>query len=320
MGSHEVVVVGEALFDFFPLGPDGLGSDRYERRPGGAPANVAVGLSRLGHPPLFWTRVGDDIFGAQLARTLSAYGLPEAGIERDPSAKTTLAFVDPPNESFLFYRARGAETRLHPEAAPAEEIESAAWLACGGVSLSASPAREAVTRCLRLADAAGTGVLFDPNYRPELWGGSSFPPAVHDRLPFVDVLTATRGELEILFPDHETLEDRVEAAHTAGPHTVCVTEGAAGARLFADRRAPWGRGAVHHPGFTVDAVDSVGAGDAFNAGLLAAVLSGERDPAGLLTSANAVAALATTERGAMSALPEREAVDDFLAQAGPADG
>ena len=310
MRDHSVLVAGETLFDLFPTEGEGLESAVYERRAGGAPANVAVGLARLGRSPLFWTRVGDDVFGDTLLETLRSHGLPDTLFERDEDAHTTLAFVDQPSESFLFYR--GADARLSPETTPVTALDTVEWVALGGVALSASPARAAVTELLHQASERDVPVLFDPNYRPELWEEPPFDVCVRERLNLVDVLKATRAELSTLFPTDADLSSQAASALSRGPHTVCVTEGSAGARLFSSSEAPWEESDTRHPGYDVHAVDPVGAGDAFNAGLLTALLEGIEEPAKLLGRANAVAAIATTQRGAMTALPRNDEVQIFL--------
>jgi len=98
-----------------------------------------------------------------------------------------------------------------------------------------------------------------------------------------------------------------------GPDTVLVTEGSAGARLVAGPDSPWGAGEWHHSGYDLDVTDTTGAGDAFLAGMLAALAEGDgpTDPESALAFANAVAAVSTTDAGAMAALPDRATVDEL---------
>ncbi|QLK25204.1 carbohydrate kinase [Natrinema zhouii] len=315
--SSDVLVAGETLIDWVPerAGPleDVAG---FERRPGGAPANVAVALARLGDPPLFWTRVGADPFGRFLERVLEEHGLSDRFVERDPDAKTTLAFVthdETGDRSFTFYRDGTADTRLKPGRIDDETLADCEWVHAGGVTLSSGPSRAATLDLLERAAAAGCTVSFDPNLRPELWPNTgAFVGVVGDALAHVDVCLATAAELEALGFAGESPTEHARAAIEGGPvHTVFVTKGDEGAIAVADDGAPWAANTVDHPGFEVETVDTMGAGDAFVAGAITALRNG-RPLADAVAFANAVAATATTARGAMAGLPTREAVRPLL--------
>lgn len=338
--EQETLVAGETLIDFVPSRPGPLEDvASFDRRPGGAPANVAVGLARLGEPPLFWTRVGADPFGRFLERTLADAGLPDRFVERDPDAKTTLAFVTHDAEGdreFTFYRDAAADARLEPGRIGDHVLEDLEWIHVGGVTLAASPAREATLDLLERASAAGCSTSFDPNYRPELWpDAETFARTVTDALAHVDVCAATVDELERLGFEpagsgtvdssasrlgQAVLEDGTggpDRGWADGPHTVFVTRGAEGAVVVTSSRAPWPSSTspdpttATHPGFDVDAVDATGAGDAFVAGAIAALREG-RSLEDALAFANAVAATATTDAEGMAAVPTRTAVEELL--------
>ncbi|WP_435320660.1 carbohydrate kinase family protein [Haloarchaeobius sp. TZWSO28] len=315
MTDPRILVAGETLVDFLPerVGPL-TEVESFDRRPGGAPANVAVALARLGHTPWFWTRVGDDPFGEFLTTTLDDEGLPPRFVERDPDAQTTLAFVThdaDADRSFSFYRDRTADTRLEPGRIPDETLEAAETVVCGGVTLAAGPSREATLDLLARAQAHDCTVWFDPNYRPELWPDDDFAAVVGDALSDVDVLKATDEELELLELRGETAAELADAATEVGPHTVLMTRGADGSVAFSTADAPWGETTAEHHGYPVEPVDATGAGDAFLAGAVAAVDDGERDIEEVLAHANAVAAVATTAAGAMTALPSGTDVGAF---------
>jgi fructokinase len=312
-----VLVAGETLVDFLPATPGPLATvESFTRRPGGAPANVAVGLARLGETPWFWTRVGEDPFGELLVETLEDEGRPGRFVERDPDARTSLAFVahdEDADRGFTFYRDGTADTRMEAGRIPDEGLRSVEWVVAGGVTLAGGASRAATLDLLERAGAAGATVAFDPNFRPELWTDGEFEATVGRALEDVDVLKATAGELrELGFEgdDEETLSRSVLELD-AGPHTVLTTLGGAGARATATESAPWGPATVTHPGYPVEPTDTTGAGDAFLAGAVAAFAGGETDLSRVLASANAVAAVATTAAGAMTALPTREEVRRF---------
>ncbi|WP_435552529.1 carbohydrate kinase family protein [Natrinema sp. CGMCC1.2065] len=314
---HDVLVAGETLIDFVPERAGSLKDVAgFERRPGGAPANVAVALARLEEPPLFWTRVGADPFGRYLERTLVDLGIPDRFVERDSGAKTTLAFVthdETGDREFTFYRDGTADTRLEPGRVDDATLSDCEWVHAGGVTLSSGSAREATLDLLERAAAADCTVSFDPNLRSELWSDEeTFATVVGDALAYVDVCLATGPELAALGFDGDSPMAIARAAVERGPvHTAVVTRGAAGAVAVASADAPWPAATVEHPGFAVETVDTTGAGDAFVAGAIAALRDGD-DLEAAVTVANAVGARATTAAGGMTALPTRAEVAALL--------
>ncbi|MDS0477578.1 carbohydrate kinase [Natrinema sp. 1APR25-10V2] len=314
---EQVLVAGETLVDFIPDRPGSLEDvSGFERRPGGAPANVAVALARLERPPLFWTRVGADPFGRFLEGTFAEYGVPDNFVERDADAKTTLAFVthdETGDREFSFYRDGTADTRLEPGRIDDETLTECEWVHAGGVALASGSSHAATLDLLERAAAAGCTVSFDPNLRPELWPDEeTFADSVGDALAHVDVCLATAAELAAIGCPGESPTEAARAVIDRWPvHTVFVTRGSEGAVALAADDAPWPADAVDQPGFDVDAVDTTGAGDAFVAGSIAALRDG-RPLEDATRFANAVAATAITEPGAMTALPTRDEVATLL--------
>lgn len=320
-----VLVAGETLVDLLPdrVGPlsDVAG---FTRRAGGAPANVAVGLARLGRTPWFWTRVGSDPFGDFLVDALADQGVPERFVERDPGAKTSLAFVahdEDADRSFTFYRDRTADTRIEPGGVPDDVLADVDWVAFGGVALATEPSHRAMLDLARRARDHRCRVLFDPNARPELWDAFAFPGAVREAFGLADVVKATPEDLAAAEVGTHTDGGDVDrttddpaalaaAVTELGPDTAFLTLGADGACVHATGDAPGAAATARHDGYAVDPVDTTGAGDAFTAGALAALADGEPLEE-VLAFANAVAALATTADGAMTALPTREEVAAF---------
>ncbi len=313
--TRDILVAGETLIDFLP---DRAGSltdvEAFERRPGGAPANVAVGVARLEESPLFWTRVGDDPFGRYLLEHLEAEGLSPTLFETDPEAQTTLAFVthdDEGDREFSFYRTETADTRFEPGAVDEATLEDCTWVHAGGVTMAAGQSRTATIDLLERASEKGCTVSFDPNFRPELWPDeATFRQVVGDCLDTVDVLKATIEELRLLGFEGETPQAVASDALEAGPEFVFVTLGAAGA-IGVRSRDDDECDTVAHDGFDIDVVDTTGAGDGFVAGVIAALRAGHELPE-TLAFANAVAGTATTKAGAMAALPTRAAVETLL--------
>ncbi|QLH78308.1 carbohydrate kinase [Halosimplex rubrum] len=313
-----VLVAGETLVDFLPESDRPLEStERFARQPGGAPANVAVRLAQLDHTPWFWTRVGADPFGEFLAGVLADRGLPDRFVERDPSAKTTLAFVsgDPSSgPRFTFYRDGTADTRFRPGRVPDEALDAVEWVVVGSVLLASSPSREAVHDLVERAETRDCTVVFDLNARPELWPDADFEAETRRLLPSVDVVKASPEDLGPAGFDADAADDAAlldavaPELHDLGPHTVFLTLGDRGAAASATAAAPWGADDATHDGYRVDAVDTTGAGDAFTAGAVAALVEGEDDLESVLARANAVAAASTMRAGGMAELPDPESV------------
>ncbi|WP_256392726.1 carbohydrate kinase family protein [Natronoarchaeum rubrum] len=317
MSDRSILVVGETLVDFLPGERGGLDEvESFRRRAGGAPANVAARLAALGDEPLFWTRVGDDAFGDFLVETLVDNGVPTRFVERDPDAKTTLAFVahdDEFDRSFSFYRDGTADTRLQPDTVPTSALTDLNWLYVGGVVLASEPSRTAVFDLLERAREDGCQIYFDPNYRPELFdedGRSALAEAVE----YADVVKATASELSVLGYEEDEPARLCEAVCADGPHTVFLTLGGDGAIGYSSASAPWGEALAEHGGFEIEVTDTTGAGDAFVSGSLAAMDRRASDPAEVLRVANAAAALSTTETGAMEGLPTWDELSEFVGQ------
>ncbi|TQQ79178.1 carbohydrate kinase [Halonotius terrestris] len=309
-----VLVAGEALIDFIPDHPGALSHvETFDRRAGGAPANVAVGLARLEETPWLCSTISTDPFGEFLAERLASEGLPERFITRVENS-TTLAFVshgENADREFSFHRQRTADTVLQTDVVDTATLSAVDWVVVGGVTLSSEPARSATFKLVERARAADCRIVFDPNTRPELWTDTDDMTLTFDQmLEQTDVLKMTREDFEAT-AFNTTNEDFAERLLQKGPEIVLLTEGQAGARAIAESDSPWGGGKWQHPGYEIDAVDTTGAGDAFLAGAITAFVE-NRSPSKLLAFANAVAALATTEGGAMTALPDRDAVNDLM--------
>ena len=313
----DILVAGETLVDLLPNPGETLDDvDGFTHRPGGAPANVAVGLSRLGAGPAFWTRLGIDSFGGFLGETLGDEAIDGSYVER-VEGNTTLAVVSPPgvdDRRFRFYGSRDVTFGFDPTAIPTDALDDCSWVHLGGVALTHPDGRAAMQKLAAEAGRRDCIVSFDVNYRPDL-----VPDG--EREAVRDAIRAVLADSDVVFASDEDvaaagLSSR-EGASLArdiiefGPHTVVVTLGEAGALAVGSADAPWDDGTARHDGFAVDAVDTTGAGDAFSAGLIAQLAAGVTDLDAALAFANATAALSVQDRGGMTALPERATVESF---------
>jgi fructokinase len=313
----DAICLGELLIDFVPTatGAGLTDAPAFVKAPGGAPGNVAVGLARLGVSSAFMGKVGDDAFGHFLADTLAEAGVDVSPLRFSTEARTALAFVSlraDGEREFMFYRHPSADMLFDPREVDVETIQRAKLLHFGSISLIGEPSRGAIWYAVDTARAAGCLISYDPNLRLSLWPDAS---AARDgmllglRKAHVVKLSDDESEFLTGFGD---LKAACRALWHEELKLMVVTRGRAGCVYF----TPECSGAV--ASFTVEAVDTTGAGDGFMAGLLQGLLADPdtlRDETRLpelCRFANAVGALTTLQRGAIPALPERERVWNFL--------
>jgi fructokinase len=265
----DVLCLGEALVDLLPERRGALEDcDRFEVCSGGAPANVATGLARLGLRVGFRGVVGDDGFGRLLARKLSAEGVTCAlrfAPER-PTGLWVVALDARGERTFFSPNARfSADKLLAPADVDRDLLARARWLHVGSSAHVLPEGRAALREAVAAARALGVAVSFDPNVRLHLWDDLAPLRALcADVLPRCAVAKVADDELELC---SGTADPERGAARLVemGVGVACVTLGAAGAIV---RR---GADLLRVPAERVEAVDTTGAGDAFVAGFLAAI-------------------------------------------------
>ncbi|MEG5463933.1 aminoimidazole riboside kinase [Enterobacter chuandaensis] len=289
----KIWVLGDAVVDLLP---DGEG--RLLQCPGGAPANVAVGIARLGGKSAFIGRVGDDPFGRFMAKTLADERVDVKHMRLDPAHRTSTVVVDLDDHgerSFTFMVRPSADLFLEPADLPT--FSAGEWLHVCSIALSAEPSRSATFQAMDAIRKAGGYVSFDPNIRPDLWPDvNALRLCLEQALQSADVVKLSVEELAFLTGDAD-VQDGLNALMQRCPaRLVLVTQGKEGV-------IAWHQGAVkHYPATPVQCVDTTGAGDAFVAGLLYGLAVGqELVPA--IALAQRCGALATTAKGAMTALP-----------------
>ena len=317
----EALCLGEALIDMVPTRTGiGLGqADTFVKAAGGAPANVAVGLARLGVSAGFIGMVGDDVFGRFLADTLAREGVATRGLRITADAPTALALVSlqaDGDRDFLFYGHPAAHSRLAPGDIDEAAIRDAKLMHFGSISLVAEPARAATLHAIDLAHRHGVRVSFDPNLRLALWpDAGAAREGIALGLSRANVVKLAEDEVRFLQGDSCDLVEAARALWHPALELMAVTRGSRGC-LWLDSIEDG-----EEPGFAIDAVDTTGAGDAFTAALLAGLVA-YRDLdvldramlARIVRFACAAGALATTKRGAIPALPDRKAVERLMAR------
>jgi fructokinase len=315
----DVLCFGDLLIDFVPTtsGQPLAEVETFRRAPGGAAANVAVGLARLGRRSAFMGKVGDDVFGHLLAETLRAEGVDTAPLRFDARARTALAFVSlkaDGERDFLFYRHPSADMLFVPDEVDGAAIAAAPVFHFDSISLAAPGPRETALFAADHARSAGKLVSFDANLRLPLWASADEARAgIRDGLARAAIAKFSDDELDFMTGCREVDAMRRDLWHD-GLRLMVLSVGKAGSILVT------AGGELQVPTFRVEAVDTTGAGDGFVAGLLAGLIDDlDRldDPDFLYQAgrfANAVGALTTTGRGAIPALPRRDQVEALLAQ------
>lgn len=301
----KVWVLGDAVVDLLPES-DG----RLLPCPGGAPANVAVGIARLGGISGFIGRVWDDPFGALMQRTLLTEGVDITYLKQDEWHRTSAVLVDLNDQgerSFTFMVRPSADLFLETTDLPC--WRHGEWLHLCSIALSAEPSRTSAFTAMTAIRHAGGFVSFDPNIREDLWQDEHLLRlCLRQALQLADVVKLSEEEWRLI--SGKTQNDR-EICALAKEYEIAmllVTKGAEGVVVCY-------RGQVHHfAGMSVNCVDSTGAGDAFVAGLLTGLSStglstDEREMRQIIDLAQRCGALAVTAKGAMTALPCRQELE-----------
>lgn len=314
----DIVCLGELLIDFTSLqaGASIVETPGFEKHAGGAPANVAVGVSRLGGSAAFLGMVGNDEFGRYLAQMLADRGVDIRGLRYSDDAHTTLAFValrEDGEREFIFYRNPGADMLYSPADLDEEIIGEGKIFHHGSISFISEPNRAATLRAIAVARDNGCLISFDPNLRLNLWDDA---PEAHAGillgLPTADILKVSAEELQFI-TGQTNLETGLRALRAQGIPVVVATLGEDGCAYA------WGNEMGHVPGRPTTPIDTTGAGDAFVAGLLHRLAARDLPPTDItadeirdiLTFANAVAARVVTRRGAIPAMPTLEEIGEM---------
>ncbi len=315
----DLISIGEVLIDFVGTEPVSYLEVRaFEKCFGGAPMNTLVGAARLGLSTGAVTAVGGDPFGQFLMSELTKNGVDTSRVRVKKGARTTLAFVanepETGERAFIFYRnpwVRGtSDSMLTVEDVDLGYISSASILHVSGFALSQNPSRTTILDAVQQARRGGVKISFDPTLRADVWSSEKTIRKVYGQmLRMCDIATFSREEAEFIFGTNNP-EEAAETALRYGVKVVGIKLGKAGALLETEQGKP-----LYAPAFKVKAIDTTGAGDGWNAGLLVGLVKGW-DLKTCVTVANAVGALVVTKRGAITALPHKNELNVFLKEHG----
>ena len=285
--AADVVTLGETMVLFWPSDGGRLETaTAYQRSFGGAESNFATALARLGHRPRWISRLGDDPFGRYMRLTLAREGvLVEATV--DPHAPTAVFFKErvARGRRVLYYRRGSAASRLSPDDLDPAQFAGARVLHLTGITPARSAScAAAVERAVALGRAAGALVCVDPNVRLQLFESpDECRRTILGLIAGADIVLLGHEDAEVLYPGRD--EAAVLAAvREAGVTTAVLKRGERGAIALHEGT----RYAVD--AYPVEVVDTVGAGDGFDAGFIAGLLRGLSLPDALALGARVGAA------------------------------
>ena len=314
----DFVSIGEILIDCVPFSVPQLDRPLYQMNPGGAPANVACVMARLGCSAGFIGRVGQDGLGRECSAMLADCGVDTSCLLTAEDEPTTMAMVcldSTGNRSFSFYRTGTADVGLSCGQLDEMTFPQARIFHFGSVSLSLQPARDATLYGVEKAKRARSLISYDPNYRPFLWADKELAKReILGAMPLADIIKISEEEGEFLFGETDALKlcQRIEAEFS--PSMIVVTQAAEGCTCSIQGHIQGARA------YDVQTIDTTGAGDCFWGGLLRCLLQSGKRPEELseqelgfmLDFANATGSLATTRKGAIPAIPTLAEIESCM--------
>lgn len=315
----EITCIGEVLVDFIST-RNGVGLSEslgFKKFAGGAAANVATGIAKLGVRSAFVGKVGNDPFGMFLCQELTRCGVDTSGIVTDDRYKTRLAFVSltkSGERDFEFREQHPADEQLQRSEIDVVKLGKSKIIHISSFLLLNEPSRSTALYIAERFHKRGCIISFDPNLRLSLW--KSMPEARRIHLAMVKRAAILRlNEEEALFlTGKRRLDSAVEQLRSLGPSVVVVTMGKNGCYAVSNT------GSTVVRGFPVNVVDTTGCGDGFLAGLLTGMVKTSSRPNeisletlySICRYANAVGALTAARRGVISALPTASQIQRFL--------
>ncbi|MBK5112031.1 MAG: carbohydrate kinase [Candidatus Heimdallarchaeota archaeon] len=309
-----MISIGEVLVDFLSEDVGTLNTvKRFQKCPGGAPANFAVGLARLGVDVAFIGKVGDDPFGKFLTNVLKNEKVNiDNVIKAQKDERTALAFVsldEDAERDFVFYRKNAADLQLTEKEIKSDYLTNAKYIHFGTVSLTEEPSRTATITAIDKCRGAGGKSCFDPNLRLDLWENLKTLREIIDKiLRKTDILYPSLEELKFIL-QREDIEEQeaIDLIMKKYPIEIVALKMGKEGCLIKKREDFF----LAVPSFEVQVLDTTGAGDGFNVGFIFGLLEEKSiQEAGVI--GNAVGALVVQKKGAMTSLPTREELQEFL--------
>lgn len=298
-------VIGDAAVDFLPDG------EHYIQCAGGTGANVAVALSRLGIDNFLVSKLGEDPLASFLIDTFEREKVKTEYVSRGLNCKTSLIIVSLDNKgerSFTFMVRPSADSQLSSEDFP--RFRKGDWVCVSAFILARQPSRTSTLNALNQAKAAGCIICVDANMRADVWDDKSLlVPKTLEALQIADIIKVSEDEM-LFFTNTDTIKEGIDAIKRWPAKIKIVTRAEKGAILLTEQ-------ADHYiDGYRANVVDTTGAGDAFFAAFISQLIWSENWSDDTLVTAakfsTACGALVVQQKGAMSALPDSEAAQNFI--------
>ena len=314
--KYDVIALGELLIDFTMNGQSEQGNNMFEACPGGAPCNVLALLNKMGKKTAFIGKVGKDQFGTLLRETITEAGIDASNLVVDENVNTTLEFVHTfpdGDREFSFYRNPGADMMLTADEVNPEVVKDTKIFHFGTLSMTHDGVREATKKAVETAKENGCLVSFDPNLRPPLWSSLDL---AKEQMEYgfgkCDILKISDNEIQFVSGKKDYDEGIAYLQEKYNIPLILLTMGKDGSRAYYKGMR------VERPGFSVKAIETTGAGDTFCGSSLNYLVDHDFDNlteeqlGEMLTFANAAAALVTTKKGAIKAMPVKEEVLELI--------
>lgn len=314
--KYDVIALGELLIDFTMNGQSEQGNNMFEACPGGAPCNVLALLNKMGKKTAFIGKVGKDQFGTLLRETITEAGIDASNLVVDENVNTTLAFVHTfpdGDREFSFYRNPGADMMLTADEVNPEVVKDTKIFHFGTLSMTHDGVREATKKAVETAKENGCLVSFDPNLRPPLWSSLDL---AKEQMEYgfgkCDILKISDNEIQFVSGKEDYDEGIAYLQEKYNIPLILLTMGKDGSRAYYKGMR------VERSGFSVKAIETTGAGDTFCGSSLNYLVDHDFDNlteeqlGEMLTFANAAAALVTTKKGAIKAMPVKEEVLELI--------
>lgn len=317
MPRFDVCALGELLIDFTENGISSQGNPIMEANPGGAPCNVLAMLCKQGYNTAFIGKIGDDIFGRQLRKTVEDIGINTEGLITDRSVNTTLAFVhtlDGGDREFSFYRNPGADMMLSESDVNEKIIAESRVFHYGSISMTNKMCESATKKAVAAAERYGALVSFDPNLRENLWDNlETAREKIEYGLSHCDILKISDNEIQWLTgeSDFEIAVQEIRKKYT-NISLLLLSLGRNGSRAYSKS------GYASVPIAAANTIETTGAGDTFCGAVLGKILEyGMRDFSDselkdMLVFANAAAGIVTERKGALKVMPTMSEIAEMI--------